>query len=144
MLLEIWKFIYKLHWNILIDFDWKIKICCAEIACTNFKYFEVIEKYRSGYRYSGIDTWDWYRNLGIEKYRFLNWVLWSGIEKYRYLNLVSKGGIEKYRYLKKVSIPNPRMIRSSYKEFLANKNIWWKVILQKFFIFCQNLSSMLL
>ena len=104
--LEVWNFFFKLHWIILVDFDLKMKICYAEIACTNFKYFEGIEKYRSGYRYLGIDTWDWYRKLGIEKYRFLKWVSWSGIEKYRYLNLVSKRGIEKYRYLKKVSIPN--------------------------------------
>ena len=40
------RFIFKIHWSILIDFDLTIIICNAKIACTNFKYFEGIEKYR--------------------------------------------------------------------------------------------------
>ena len=33
--------------KVLIDFDLKIIICRSEGACTNFKYFERIEKYQS-------------------------------------------------------------------------------------------------
>ena len=36
----------KWKWVKLIDFDWNI-IYNADIACTNFKYFEGIEKYQS-------------------------------------------------------------------------------------------------
>ena len=35
--------------------------------------------------------------IGIENYRFLNWVSKQGIKKYQYLNEVSKPGIKKYR-----------------------------------------------
>ena len=56
------------HRTILIDFDLKIIICHAEIACTNFKYFEGIKKYRS--------------EVLILKYRYRRLVLKLGIEKY--------------------------------------------------------------
>ena len=35
------------HWTLLIDFDLKIMICHAEVACTNFYHFEGMEKYQS-------------------------------------------------------------------------------------------------
>ena len=103
---EVWKFIFKLHWTILIDFDWKIKNLLCRIFLYEFQIFWRYRKVSKGvlilkYRYLRLVS-----KLGIKKYRFLKWVLWSGIEKYRYLNLILKRCIEKYRSLKKVSIPN--------------------------------------
>ena len=51
----------------MIDFDWKIIICHAEIACTNVKYFEGIQKYRSEVSIPEICIETTYRKVWILK-----------------------------------------------------------------------------
>ena len=99
--LEVWKFIFMLHWAFLIDFDSKIIFCQSKIACTKLKKFEDIEKYRSWYQYLEIGIETRYRKVSIllNGYRGLVSIPEFGIEtRYRKV-LIPEKSINTQHYI---------------------------------------------